>query len=123
MDKCGYNFEFKEGNYFWDKNNQRLIKYMQGADCSYAENKTYIAFAIPLNEDILEALGFKNKGKAEYSNDNITISIDATCIDGILKCFDKTIHFVSDLQNICTEKKHELNIDEAKLEQICKTLL
>ena len=111
-----YTFEFREGNYFWDKQNHRLIKYGEVCPCGY-QTGTSLAFPIPINEELLEIIGFtNNNGQYVYVDDpKISIKIDGINLYGILTLFGKTVVFLNDIQNAFEDEKHFLLIDENKL--------
>lgn len=118
-----YEVIFDEGNYLWDRTNKNLIRYYQSGSYVIGYINTpqgcNVATPIPLNEDILEAIGFFPNGKAEYQNGEIIIAIDGTCPVSILVCMETPIRYVSDLQNLLTKNGIELSIDEERLRNAC----
>ena len=124
MKKYKSDFRIEDGNLFWDKTCCRIIIIGDDDENVYDE-KCHIAFPIPLNEDVLTAIGFISNNNASYVNkDGIIVNIDGICNDGILKCFDSTVHFVSDLQNICSDNHHKLKLNEyiGALMKTCKQM-
>ena len=118
-----YTINIENDDYLWDRNNQQLIKYNEKGSVviGYIRNfNVSVASPIPLNEDILDAIGFPTNNNAGYTNGEITINIDGCNPKGILVCEGETVHYVSDIQNICRQKGIELQIDESKLEEACK---
>ena len=116
-------FNSENGDYLWDSSKQLLIKYdVKGSSViGYARNFNLgVATPIPLNEDILDAIGFSKNEKAGYSNGNITIDIDGCNSKESLVCDGKPVHYVSDIQQICRKKGQELQIDEAMLIETCE---
>lgn len=121
------NIHINEGNYLWDSWNQRLIKYDNNnsivlGNISNSQNCN-VAFPIPLNEDVLEALDFVSNNNAGYSNGSIVIKIDGTNLNSILVLNGIPVLYVSDIQNYCMNNKLKLKITESKLETACKAFL
>ena len=118
-----YTIKIENGDYLWDRNNQQLIIYNEkgsvviGYICNF---NLSVASPIPLNEDILDAIGFLTNKNAGYTNGRITIDIDGCNPEGILVCEGEAVHYVSDIQQICRKKNQELLINEKTLKDACK---
>lgn len=116
-----YKFDFQKGNYFYDKDNDNLIRYKEDViqNTLTNPNQTSVATPISLNEDILkDALGFQDDGKGGYVKGGIQIDLNGTSPISILSCFGKPIIFLNDLQNVCQENGENLQIDDQKLRQV-----
>lgn len=114
-----YTFEFRVGNYFWDKQNRRLIKYGDVYSVDGQEG-LHVAFPIPIDEGLLELIGFtNNNGEYIYKGQSeISIKIDGMNPYGVLTLFGKTIVFLNDIQNAFEDYNRPLNIDEKVLENM-----
>ncbi len=113
-----YKFNFEKDNFFWDKDNSRLIQYGSNTiDFSDYQGGISVAFPIPINEAILKnVLGFQNDGKGGYIKDSIQIVLNAKDTVTLLTCFGVPIVFLNDLQNVCKKNGQNLNIDTQKLQ-------
>lgn len=120
MEKTIYKFDFETGNFFWDKENSRLIPYGTNTRNSFDYQRgTSVAFPIPINEEILKnVLGFQDDGKGGYIKDDIQIELNGIEADSLLICFGVPIFFLNDLQNVCQKNGKSLEIDEQKLKDI-----
>lgn len=78
-----------------------------------------VAFPIPLNEGVLEAIGFLPNNNAEYANGSYVIRTNGTNPESILRIEGTPIRYLSDIQNFCRSKGEELFIDELRLKDAC----
>lgn len=108
---CKYN----NGNYLWDSTNEVLIK--------IGESNTYVdgvntTFPIPLNEDILELLGF-NARNAGYEDDkNHFIEIRGASPESLLWFNGLPVKNLHELQNEFSNIGDSLIVDETKLQEL-----
>lgn len=117
-----YKFEFKMGNYFWDKDNDSLVRYG-----NLPSNKTIgtvnVAFPIMLTDNLLFLLNFtKQNGQTSFVNKNYpNIFVDsANFIGYFVNDENHPVVFLNDLQNELKKLGSELIIDETNLENYCK---
>lgn len=121
-----YKTVIEDNDYLWDGTNNQLIQYKAEGSVAIGTSSfnsgVKVAFPIPLNEEVLEAIGFISNSKAEYVNENFVVKIDGTNPTSILQIEGTPIQYVSDIQNFCRNKGTELNIDKNKLAKACQNL-
>jgi hypothetical protein len=112
--------QFRKGNLLWNKEKQVLV----GVD----ENETYPfdvfhgssnAMEIPLNEDILDALGFNNKDG--YYEDNVGHKITRDS-NGFWKVNEARVITLDDLQNAFEDLGEPLSIDDGTKDKLLDVL-
>lgn len=116
-------FNIEDNDYLWNIESNQLVKYKDGGSLAIGCNSSVqVAYPIPLNEDVLEAIGFKSNGNAEYvyGERRFVVKMDCAKPGSILQIDGNPIRYVSDLQNFCRTKGNELYIDETKLADACK---
>ena len=117
-----YVFVIEDGDYLYDSIHQRLVEFKKDGSVvigNIPNTGVCVAFPISLNEDVLEAIGFKSNGNAQYVNGDYVINIDCTNPYSILQFEGKPVLFVSDIQNECRKKGYPLDIDKNSLIQSC----
>lgn len=119
-----YSVVIEDNDYLWNSTNNQLVKYQTNGSVLIGSvpSTTYVqvAFPIPLNEDVLEAIGFLRNDNAEYANGSYVIKTNGTNPESILQIEGTPIRYLSDIQNFCRTKGNELYIDETKLADACK---
>lgn len=103
-----YSVVIEDNDYLWNNtNNQLVIYHANGSVLIGSVPSTtcvQVAFPIPLNEDVLEAIGFLPNNNAEYANGSYVIRTNGTNPESILQIEGTPIRYLSDIQNFCRSK-------------------
>lgn len=114
--------QYRKGNLFWNKEKQEIVSFGEDETCPLdVFPGLSVATEIPLDENILAALGFyKNNGYYEDNNDH-KITCDSY---GFWKVAEYRVISLDDLQNAFEDLGETLSIDDSikdKLIDVLKT--
>ena len=112
---------YRKGNFF--QNNEAQVLVVADEACPpLITIGTKTAGVIPLNEDILEVLGFVDKGAYYEDNKGHIISFDMTSTYGILKYKGIAVKYLNELQDAFEDNQEILIIDREELAKVLSKL-